>query len=380
MLVATRHGDLAEYQRIIGRGEVFLRIPKTVGDALVDGTRTKYLLPLRTEAGRQVLDVCTVGELADLSDEWCMMSLLWEAIARDDSRRRRVFVVNRGTPIEAAFDRRMIKTWLAEPGRPAGRSPLNSLITTRRGPTRGPLAHGLGCGAHLAVLNGVVWNSTINSYWGHYVSNLQHLRSGWGIDGPVAWSEQLGHLFKVLNTEPVIEFVLAMRRRLAGPAAATLPAQVWCRELVSWAQAEALHGEEIEHALRMIGRIMDYEAAFRIEGLLAADQVVHTVAAYDYGRFVNLVRWGLEARYCDRATAEPLIARAGALSQAVYGSWQDFSVAYTLGRALRFDEGEFGPCYQQMLDAHRVLADDPASPWRTIPWYSHDRSSRPGMD
>jgi len=70
----------------------------------------------------------------------------------------------------------MIQDWLAEPGRPPGRYVQDKLITTRRGPTRGPLAHGLACGAHLAISNGVMWNSTINTYCGDYSADMDRLR------------------------------------------------------------------------------------------------------------------------------------------------------------------------------------------------------------
>ncbi|WP_163571770.1 DUF1266 domain-containing protein [Fodinicola feengrottensis] len=343
---AKSRGDLASYQRIVGLGEVYLKVPKSDGDALVDGTGEAYSLPLRKELGRQFLDVCTIGELDELDDDWVMFCAQWENLASNDSHRARWFVVNRGTPIEAAFSHDMIQDWLSEPGRPPGRFVHDKLITTGRGPTRGPLAHGLACGAHLAVSNGVVWNSTINTYCGDYTADMQRLRDDWGIESADAWSQQLGYLFEADNSDPAIQVLLSMRRHLGGPAAASLPVKVWRNEFLTWARGKEIPQDALEETIDLMGMILEYEAAFRDAEMMTGDEVVDTVAGYDYGRAVNVIRWGLAARYCDRAAAERLITQAGELSQATYGSWHEYSLGYALGRVLRFDEGAFGSCYR----------------------------------
>jgi hypothetical protein len=35
---------------------------------------------------------------------------------------------------------------------------------------------------------------------------------------------------------------------------------------------------------------------------------------------------------------------------------------------LRFDTEEFGQWYEDVLEPHRMLMEDPRSPWRTLPW------------
>lgn len=95
---------------------------------------------------------------------------------------------------------------------------------------------------------------------------------------------------------------------------------------------------------------------------------MRTTVAYDYGRAVNLARWGLSARYCTPADAEQAIVYAGALGKSAHRSWEDFSAGYALGRVLRFDEEEYGPFYEQNVLAHRLLAESEGSPWRHIPW------------
>ncbi|WP_163510327.1 DUF1266 domain-containing protein [Fodinicola acaciae] len=369
--VAKRRGDLAAYQRILGRGEVYMRVPKADGDALVNGEAKGYPLPLRTELGRQFMDVCTVGELNELDDDWVTYCARWENLAEQDAYDYRWFVVNRGTPIEAAFSYEMIQQWLRLPGRPPGRFTHDKLITTRRGPTRGPLAHGLACGAHLAIGNGAIWNTTINTYSGDYSSDMERLRGDWSINGPEDWAKQLTYLLNAENSDPAIDALLRMRQRLGGAAAASLSVKRWRNEFIAWARDRQIPEEVLEETLDLLCMIIDYEAAFRDARMLDANQVVATVAGYDYGRAVNLTRWGLAARYCTRDAAENLIRQAGELSQAAYASWPDFSAGYALGRVLRFDEGDFGSCYRDMLNVHEILATEPDSPWRTTKWQSH---------
>lgn len=369
--VAKNRGDLAAYQRILGRGEVYMRVPKADGDALVNGDAKGYPLPLRRELGRQFMDVCTIGELDDLDDDSVTYCARWENLAEQDAYDYRWFVVNRGTPIEAAFSYEMIQDWLREPGRPAGRFTNDKLITTRRGPTRGVLAHGLACGAHLAISNGAIWNTTINTYSGDYSSDMDRLRGDWSINDSPGWAKQLTYLLNAENSDPAIDALLRMRQRLGGAAAGSLSIKRWRNEFIAWARGREIPEDVLGQTLDLLCMIIDYEAAFRDARMLEAGQVVPTVAGYDYGRAVNLARWGLSARYCTREAAENLILQCGELSQAAYGSWPEFSAGYALGRMLRFDEGEFGSCYRDTLNVHEILATEPDSPWRTTKWQSH---------
>ncbi len=70
---------------------------------------------------------------------------------------------------------------------------------------------------------------------------------------------------------------------------------------------------------------------------------MRTTVAQDYGRTVDLARWGLSARSCGPADAEQAIVSAGALSNSAHGSREEFSAGCASGRVLRFDEAEYGP-------------------------------------
>jgi uncharacterized protein DUF1266 len=62
------------------------------------------------------------------------------------------------------------------------------------------------------------------------------------------------------------------------------------------------------------------------------------------------------------------VTQAGAKAREVYGSWEEFAAGYALGRMLAFDNGWFGPQYAEAVHLHRVLTQDPSSPWRGLPF------------
>lgn len=111
-----------------------------------------------------------------------------------------------------------------------------------------------------------------------------------------------------------------------------------------------------------------YEERFRADGLLPAEGRVVSLVALDHAHAVNLVRWGLGARLCAPQQAEQAVAQAHAKAREVYGSWEEFAAGYALGRMLAFDNGWFGPQYAEAVHLHRVLAQDPSSPWRALPF------------
>lgn len=118
----------------------------------------------------------------------------------------------------------------------------------------------------------------------------------------------------------------------------------------------------------LVGTILRYEARFRADGLLAPEGSVRTVAAWDLGRASKMARWGRGARYATEAETRAALERVSRAAQAAYSSWEEFSAGYVLGRCLHFDEEEFGPWYTTVLEAHRALAGDPDSPYRTVPF------------
>ncbi|MFD0381561.1 DUF1266 domain-containing protein [Streptomyces stramineus] len=124
----------------------------------------------------------------------------------------------------------------------------------------------------------------------------------------------------------------------------------------------------VAHLRDLVGKILRYEARFRADGLLPPDGTVRTVAAWDIGRASKMARWGRGARYATETEMRSAIESASAAARAAYGTWEEFSAGYILGRCLHFDEERFGTWYTTVLHAHRELTTDPDSPWRTVPF------------
>lgn len=372
LLAAKNRGDRQGYLRLVGQSEVYLKAARHEVDAMLAGTETSYTLPLRKEADRQFMDLITVGEIPELDERSVLFGNRFEGLVKNDTHPIRIFVINPGCPSEWAFSEDELKWWLNDPDRPDCRWRDDVLMTHRGWPTRGPLAHGLACGLHLHFTNGVVWNRLNNTYLA-YQSDVETMRDGWSITSVEGWQEQLSYLLQARNSDPAIDLVLKLRRQLAGPGPQVrqLPVRAWRSEVISWCREREIREDVAEDAVETVAEVLAYEERFRADGLLGEDAVVDAVAGYDFGRAVNLTRWGYSARFCDYATAERLIIRAGELAQSYYSSWKDFAAGYALGRVIRFDEGQFGRSYQQMVTADRELFNHPDSPWRRAPWRTH---------
>lgn len=302
---------------------------------------------------------------------------LWEGGKFADSTYQGL-LVNPGTPTEAYFPgkRSLARRWRGLARTAAPRREKNVLLTRRTGVLEGPLAHGLACGAHLAVGNAVFWND-VGDVYADYPTEVELLRDLWGVTDHDSWRAQLTALLEGRNSPPQPEFALAVREALQEGTDQPVTAGLWRTAAVESLldAAEDTPGEEEREAARSLvasvtGEILRYEARFRADGLLPPGGTVRSALAYDYGRAVNLARCGRGARYATTMRAEEAVLRAGELCRATYASWAELSAGYILGRALMFDQESFGDWYTSALTPHRLLTDDPESPWRTLPFHS----------
>ncbi|MEU2870778.1 DUF1266 domain-containing protein [Streptomyces olivoreticuli] len=365
---AVMDDDRIGYLRALATADLFHYVPKEHkdggGNAYVpaDDSQGIWCLVMRTAGERlprRARFVVARTSLAELADTW--------------PGRRYSLHVNPGTPAfmrltTGALDRRRWRRIVSEETAklPSDTRPTR-LLTTGAGPRTGPLAHALACGAHLSVANGVLWNE-VGDVYDDYGREVSLLRESWGTATAQDWQEQMDALLAGRNSPVEPEFALDIRQELAQANTGAVDADLWRRactavltDMEAPAEADALVQE-------LIGRILRYESRFRADGLLPPDGFVRSAVGYDYGRAVSFARWGLSARLCPTETAEASILRAGELCRKAYGSWEDFSAGYALGRVLRFDTEEFGQWYTKVLEPHRVLTSEPGSPWRTIPW------------
>ena len=281
-------------------------------------------------------------------------------------------VVNPGTPEERELNVGKAAQWMRKNPRLLGSwNTLHGTVrTVYNEPTQGELARALACGAHLAASNAVPWNS-MGRPWLDYHSQLDSLKEWWGIEGPVQWQNQVDALLDTENPQPV-DLVLGIRiERGAGVQPSGDPAhdtrvlteavQAWCRDRGA---PERLRQEMTDIAQWVVR----CETWMRRDGVIAPDAIVATQAAWDWGRCVNMARWGLACGFCDRTTAEQIVRHAGGLCVRAYADWAQLSAAYLLGRVIKMGrQGNPEASYRDTLQLHRALMQDPGSPFLTVP-------------
>ncbi len=360
---AKTHGDADAYLRHLLRADLFHPTLREDAGPAVEGGHVRA--PTWHLDGRTCTLVYSRGTVPD-PDPLCVYhtpSLRW--ILDSSADHDRWLVVNAGSPLEMRFPLAHVQRWVREnPDAVRENSdPVSALVTMWNGPLHGPLAHAFACGGHLAVQNGTPWN-LLGETDGDYFSSMRMLREQWGLHSPAEWGRVMSDLLGDESSDPGASLVLGIRRHTT---ASTDPV-TWRDTLDRWCRHHELPRDTCKALSALVGRILRYEGRMRADGLLAPDGVVHDVVAYDFGRAVNMARWGLQGQFTDHATARQALLRAGAQARRHYTSWADFSAGYVLGRLLRFDGEEFGEWYRSMLLPHRILMQDKESPWRNIPF------------
>ncbi|SCK51357.1 Protein of unknown function [Streptomyces sp. WMMB 714] len=369
---AKTRGDWAAYFDVLAECELFMSMSRLQADGLDSGPPAQpFWSPV---VGQWCEVVVTEGVLPAPSPDLVFILLSLDAVAKLWEDNTEWLAVNPGTPLEAYFPPNPA-LWKWHAGR--GKGPngnLGKLRTLRVGGVlQGPVAHGLGCGALMSVLNGSLWNA-MGYHGGGYFAERQTLEDWWGVTDRQSWQKAQENLLNGRSVSGVWEFVLDVRRSLARQFGGQVDVALWRdaaeRHLraVAAESGEGASEAEIAGVKQLIGRITRYEARFRADGVLGANDQVRSVLAWDYGRAASMARWGVGARFCDIAEAEQAVIRTSRVSQVTYHSWKDFAAGYILGRCLHFDEEHFGNWYTEMLDAYRVLDSHPESPWLTLPW------------
>jgi uncharacterized protein DUF1266 len=233
------------------------------------------------------------------------------------------------------------------------------IVTDRAAPVTGPVAFGLACGAHMAVNQGVAWNDIGGAAFPK-LELQEMLAEMWGVRDHTDWRQAVEAKLAERTDNP--EHVAVDIRRHAG----VMDHAAWRRAIEEAAGTGRVPPHSVPALLAAVDRISRYEERFRSDGMVPG--VVSSVRVYDWGRAVNLARWGLRSGYCDRAEAELVVLRAGDLCASHYRSWAELSAGFALGRLLFFDDEDFPVHYATVREAHRKLVGDPDSPFRTMQW------------
>jgi hypothetical protein len=243
---------------------------------------------------------------------------------------------------------------------------VEGVVSAPQGPFYGPLAHGFACGSHLPVHVSSPWNA-LDDPVRDYAGNRASLADNWGVTTAEDWFRQVDYLLGGMNIGPAVDAVLNVRRTLLRRQG-HYDLFTWQNAVGGWARQQRGDPAAVEEMVHLAGVITRYESRFRTDGLLPHDGIVTSVFGYDFGRAVNMARWGFGGRFCDYPTAERIVLRAGELCRRHYTSWADFSAGYALGRVIRFDEEEYGHMYVSALGPHRLLMADRTSPWWHVPF------------
>ncbi|MEW2067970.1 DUF1266 domain-containing protein [Streptomyces sp. NPDC007346] len=365
---AVTGGDADAVVEVLARTRLYVLVARLHAD--IPGW-TAPLPTIRDEATRRTcVPVLTPGMLPPWHPEWVFRAVSLGELARTWPYDVRRLAVNHGTPYAVTVDARpkRLKAWLKADEHSGGHE-HGVLLTDNGGPLYGPLAHGLALGAHLAVTNGLVWNR-LGAAYEDYATDRARLRSPWGIPHRAEYRDRLASLMKNQLVGRVQETVLRTRHTLTARLGRTPVREEW-----SDAVARAFATRDADDralAERSLHHIALYEDRLRAEGVLAPDGRVDTLAAFDLGRAVNVVRLALGARYGDPREAEQDVLRLGELARESYASWADFSLGYLMARLVHRAEDDgpeaAEPTYRQSLAEHRILTEDPTSPYRNIPW------------
>ncbi|WSV45668.1 DUF1266 domain-containing protein [Streptomyces decoyicus] len=356
---ATARGDWDGQIAAIAGEDLYLAAPQPGQDPL-----PVYDDPT---AGGTCIPVLTRGMLPPWQPQQFFDRVSLEELAQDWPNDKWRLAVNPGTPCAAylAASPAHRAAWIQRRAQ-AGVRPGGLLVTHFGGPLHGPVAQGLACGAPIAVHHSVPWNELGTAFLDH-AADAQTLREQWSVTDPAGWQQRLDQLlggqFVPAETEAALRARARVRQADAPEDTAGTTGTTGHEET-----GQAAGSADAADAPAVPELVTRYEERFRTDGLLPADGQVVSLVALDHAHAVSLVRWGLGARLCAPQQAEQAVARAGAQAREVYGSWEEFAAGYALGRMLAFDNGWFGPQYAEAAHIHRVLTQDPASPWRGLPF------------
>ncbi|MFI0975791.1 DUF1266 domain-containing protein [Streptomyces sp. NPDC021093] len=334
-----------------------------------------YAPPLPTHrdpaTGRTVIPVLTPGMLPPWHPEWVFRQITLAELARVWPDNRRLLAVNHGTPFALTLDARPKhrRAWEQACARTGGQ-PNGRLLTHSGGPLHGPLAHGLALGAQLAVHNGLVWNQ-LGAAYEDYATDIDRLRNPWRVRNRADFREKLDDLLATRFMGRVQESVLHTRRTLVRRLERTPSYEEWSAAVTGTLRTHDASTADLAEAAITVRAVVRYEEKFRADGALAPDGRIDSFAAFDFGRAVNVVRLALGARYISPPEAEQAVLTIDEAARRAYPSWADFSLGYALRRLLSFDEDGVEIAdrkYQESLIQHRILTQDPTSPYRNIPW------------
>jgi len=88
-----------------------------------------------------------------------------------------------------------------------------------------------------------------------------------------------------------------------------------------------------------------------------------SILAWDYGRYINVCRWGVTCGYLSESEAWRYMMPIARTIQRTFSSWNDFGLNYIVGR--QFWDNTSDP---ETLQMYQWLCSSPESPWKKAAW------------
>ncbi len=351
---------------VLSKATLFLPVGRLYADT--PGCTMPFAPAKDPGTGAWSVSVRTAGLLPPWHPDWVQWSTTLAELARLWPNDKWRLAVNSGTPcaVSIGAKRSHRQAWL-KAAEGSGGPQRGVLVTHRGGPPAGALAHGLACGAHLSVHNSIPWNELGTTCF-DYRKDAGTLRGTWKVTNRAGYLETLAALYEARFCGREEAVALTTRSALAERLGRRPSEGEWLEAVAGTTALRRADEETVEEIRRTARRIARYEERFRADGILGAHERVDSLKAFDYGRIIVFVRMALGARLCHPGEAEEAVLAAGRLSRQEYAGWRQFSAAYALARVLAFDNDEFGQTYQESAVQHRILTQDPNSPYRNVPW------------
>lgn len=212
------------------------------------------------------------------------------------------------------------------------------------------------CGANLSLLNGTTLNS-LTTLGGDFSKDdiEQMLEAHWDIDSRVSLLETI----QWLSDEGHRGYWKKIWACLQA-----IPRDEWSLSSHKVAYQLSVDGADPETVREYTENLIDGISQISSLGLLE-NHTSWSCATWDYGRAINLCRWGFDAGFLSKEEALEKIRKFAGKLYTHYNSWSDLSMGYLFGFVM-WNSDSYS--LNKMLHGHYLLLNESKSPWQLIDW------------
>ncbi|WOC12721.1 DUF1266 domain-containing protein [Gordonia sp. MP11Mi] len=232
----------------------------------------------------------------------------------------------------------------------------------------GPVAQGLAMSGPLVAANEGRWNS-LTDVGDLTPGNVRYiLNDVWGIEDADVWMDRLNRLVSGGYGDSTAYHAADIRRDARRTRdVPTLDDATWERALRDEAARIEAPPGYAESLVESIPGIRMAEDTLRRARLLAPDEEVEALDAYDYVRAGNVARWGVVEGWGDESIVRnvALATRDAALEH--YSSWRAYGLGMSAGRIVTYPD-TWGREVVDAIEWVRPFLDSIHSPWNHLPF------------